>query len=62
MPYPPIHPVKPLRECLFQPLHDLRKLESVHRQNVERQPIIFNVERTDHKLIPSFHLPEHPGE
>jgi hypothetical protein len=62
MPNPPVHPVKPLREYLFQPLHDLRKLEPVRRQNVERQPVILKLQCTDFKLIPPFRLPEHPGE
>jgi hypothetical protein len=62
MPDPPIHPVKPLREYLLQPLHDIRKLEPVRRQNVERQPIIRKPQSSDLELVPPFRLPKHPGE
>jgi hypothetical protein len=62
MSYPPIHPVKPLREHLFQPFHDIRELKPVRRQKIERQPIIRKPQSPELKLIASFRLPEHPGE
>jgi hypothetical protein len=62
MPDPPVHPVKPLREHLFQPLHDLREFKPVRRQNVERKPIILKPQSTDHEPILPFRLTEDPGE
>jgi hypothetical protein len=41
MPDPPIRPVEPLREYLLEPLHDIREFKPVSRQNVEREPIVF---------------------
>jgi hypothetical protein len=62
MPDPPIHPVKPLREYLFHPLHDFRELKPVRRQDVERKPISFKVEHADFKLISFLCLGKHLGE
>jgi hypothetical protein len=62
MPDPPIHPVKPLREHLLHPFHDIRELKPVRRQNVECQPIIRKSQSPDREPIAPFRLPEHPGE
>jgi hypothetical protein len=62
MPDPSFLPVKPLREYLFHPLHDLREFKPVRRQNVERKPISLKPQSTDHEPIPPFRLPEDPGK
>jgi hypothetical protein len=36
MPRPPVDHVEPYRECLLDPLHNLRQLEPVRRLDVER--------------------------
>jgi hypothetical protein len=62
MPYPPVHPVKPLRKYLLQPFHNLGKPEPVRRHNVERKPIVLKPQGADLERVPSLGLPEHPGE
>jgi hypothetical protein len=59
---PPIRPVVPLGEHLFQPLHDSRKFQPVRRFNVKRQPVIRKTQPANLENKPEFRLPEYPGE
>jgi hypothetical protein len=62
MPYPPIHPVKPLREYLFHPLHDIREFKPIHGPHIEREPVILQPYQPKLKSIPHPGLGKHPGE
>jgi hypothetical protein len=62
MPYPPVHPVKPLREHLLQPFHNLGKPEPVRRHNVKHKPIILKPQGANLEGISPLNLPEHPGK
>jgi hypothetical protein len=59
---PPVHPVKPLREYLFQPFHNLGKPEPVFRHNVKHKPVVLRPQGADLEGVPPLSLPEHPGE
>jgi hypothetical protein len=62
MPYPPIYPVVPLSKYLLQPLHDRRQRQPIRRLNVERQPIVYNMQPANLKGKPKRGLLEHPGK
>jgi hypothetical protein len=62
MPRPPVHPVKPLREYLLQPFHNLGKPEPVRRHNVKHKPVVLKPQGADLERVPPLSLPEHAGE
>jgi hypothetical protein len=51
-----------LREYLFHPLHNLRKLKPVRRLNVKRKPVILRPQQANLEGIALFRLPEDPVE
>jgi hypothetical protein len=59
MPGSPRLPVVPLREGLFQPLHDSGKFQSILGLDVKRKHIILKTQMANLKDKPKFRLMEH---
>jgi hypothetical protein len=62
MPGPLRAPIEPHRECLFQPLHNRRKLQPVCRPDIERQLLFHKSKppKLEGEALPR--LAEYPAE
>jgi hypothetical protein len=59
MPNPPGLPVVPLREGLFQPLHDSGKFQSILRPDIKREPVTLKTQGANLEDKPMFRLIKH---
>jgi hypothetical protein len=62
VPDPPLGPVYPLGEYLFQPLHNFRQFRPLNGLDVKPQPVILKPQAANREPKPESRLPKHPGK